>query len=165
MYVNYSLLILPRAISTLHTPSTLVRHSGLAPSCGAPPKHLARFTSHPRSGSHLAPSSGAPPHTASRLVRHSRLAPSSGAPPSHPIHARPALWSRSLQGSSPQAISTLHDFHSRSSGTRVSLLPAELSPSYPASPGVAAHTAGFFWSVTGAKGGVEHEGVRVRACL
>ena len=27
----------------------------------------------------------------------------------------------------------------------------------PASRGVAAHTAGFFWSVTGAKGGVEHE--------
>ena len=29
---------------------------------------------------------------------------------------------------------------------------------HPASRGVAAHTAGFFWSVTGAEGGVEHEG-------
>ena len=28
---------------------------------------------------------------------------------------------------------------------------------HPASRGVAAHTAGFFLSVTGAKGGVEHE--------
>ena len=28
---------------------------------------------------------------------------------------------------------------------------------HPASRGVAAHTAGLFWSVTGAKGGVDHE--------
>ena len=108
----------PEAISTLHTLSTLVRqsclapscgaflkHSCLAPSCGAPPKlfHLLpRFTSHPRSSGtpvSLLPAELPPSYfLPSTLVRHSSLAPSSKLFPrftSHPrSSARPALLSR-----------------------------------------------------------------------
>ena len=73
-------------------------------------------------------------HSPPAPVRRFRLAPSSGAPPKlfprftvH--HACPAIPSRSLQRSSPQAISTLHS-PSRQSGDSVSLPPAELPPSY-----------------------------------
>ena len=161
---------LPQAISTLHIPSTLVRHSCLAPSCGAPPKLFQRFTSFPRSsgtsvsllpaelptpsyfqGSHpihmfvrqscLAPSCGAPPKLFPRFTSHPR---SSGTPvslfpaelppsyfhASHPIHARPSLLSRSFLRSSPPAISKVHIPSICSSGNPVSLLPAELPPSY-----------------------------------
>ena len=44
-----SYLSSPQAISTLHIQSTLVRHSCLAPSCGAAPKLFPRFTPYPRS--------------------------------------------------------------------------------------------------------------------
>ena len=49
--------------------------------------------------------------------------------PSHPIHARPALLSRSFLRSSPKLFPSFTS-HPRSSGNPVSLLPAELPPSY-----------------------------------
>ena len=80
----------PQSISTLHSPSTLNRRSGLAPSGTTPPKFFPCFTLHPRW-------SGAP----------------SNFHASQSIHARPALPPCSLQRSSPQAISTLHIIHAR----------------------------------------------------
>ena len=79
----------------------------------------------------------------SRLLCVSPQAILSGAPVSLPpaelppsyfhasqsIHACPVLLSRSLQQSSPQAISTLHS-PSRLPGAPVSLPPAEILPSY-----------------------------------
>ena len=116
--------------------STLLRHSGLAPSSKAPPKLFPRFTSHPRSSStpvSLLPAELPPSistlHTPSTLVRQSGLAP---LPPSYfhasyPIHARPVLRSRSFQRSSPQTISTFPSFLS-------SLLPSFLSSLLPSLP-------------------------------
>ena len=136
-----------QATCTLHIPSAVVRHSHVAPSREAPPnpstlvrhsglapssKLLPRFTSHPRS-------SGTPISNAShisRLVRHSGLAPSSRAPPKlfirftshHPITIRPALSGLAPSSGAPPNL-FLRFTSIPSTGTPVSLLPAELPPS------------------------------------
>ena len=153
----------PQAISMLHIPSLLVRHSCLAPSCGAHHKLFPRFTSHPRSSSTpvlllpaelvghscLSPCCGQATstlHIPSTLVRHSCLAPSCGAPPklfprftSHPRPpgTLPRFTSRPRSSGTPISLlpaelppSYFHASHPRSSGTRVSLLPVELPQSY-----------------------------------
>ena len=147
----------PQAISTLHTPCTLVRHSGLAPSSKAPPKLFPRFTSHPRSsGTRVSLLPAKLPQSYFHTASHPR---SSGNPvsllpaqlfPSYfresfLSHARPAFPSRSFQRSSCLALSSgapLKLFphftpHPRSSGTPVSppsgALP-KLFPSFTSHP-------------------------------
>ena len=147
----------PQAISTLHTPCTLVRHSGLAPSSKAPPKLFPRFTSHPRSsGTRVSLLPAKLPQSYFHTASHPRssgnpgLTASSAALPKLfprilPFHARPAFPSRSFQRSSCLALSSgapLKLFphftpHPRSSGTPVSppsgALP-KLFPSFTSHP-------------------------------
>ena len=114
------LTFFPQAISTLHILSTLVRHTVSLLPAELPPSYFQ--ASHPI-------------HARPAILSRSFLS-------SHPIHARLALLSRSFLRSSPQAISTLHipstlvrhsclTSHPRSSGTPVSLLPAEPHKLFP----------------------------------
>ena len=108
---------LPQAISTLHSPTTLVRRFRLAPSGGDPPKLFPRFTVQPRS-------SGASVSLPPAEIRPSYFHASQSN------HARPALPSRSLRRRSPKAISKLFPrFPPRPRSCLPSFLPSVL-PSF-----------------------------------
>ena len=110
----------PQAISTLHSPSALVRRSCLAPA-ELLPSYFQRFTVHPRSSD---ASCSLPPAELPPNYFHACQS----------IHARPALRSRSLQRRSPQNISKVFPdyFHAFYSARARAFLACFL-PSFPLS--------------------------------
>ena len=123
-------------ISTLHSPSTLVRRSRLAPSSGAPPKLFPRFTSSTLvQRSRLAPSSGAPRNLFLRFTVHPR---SSGAPVSLPPAALPLSYFHASHSTSGAPRFTVHP---GSSGAPASLPPPKLFPCFTLHPRPALHAS------------------------